>query len=137
MMHCGLDWCPDRRELRCHGCAADVRTNMRMETTLPPLAQPPKAKPPEVDLTCGAGAELKRVREALRMTQLEIATAVGMERTSITNIERGKQKLSLVLLKAIADALGMEVVVHLRPKATDGVSAPSAEAQPQRNEGAK
>jgi transcriptional regulator with XRE-family HTH domain len=50
------------------------------------------------------------------MSQGQIADAVGLVRTSITNIERGKQKLSLVTLKAIADALGMEVIVHLRPK---------------------
>jgi transcriptional regulator with XRE-family HTH domain len=89
---------------------------MRVETTLPPQAEPPKVAGPSEDLTCGAGAELRRVRKALRMSQGQIADAVGLVRTSITNIERGKQKLSLVTLKAIADALGMEVIVHLRPK---------------------
>jgi transcriptional regulator with XRE-family HTH domain len=90
---------------------------MRVEATLPPLVEPPRVKAPEVDLTCGAGAELKRVREALRISQKEVADAVGLERTSITNIERGRQKLSLVTFKAIADALGMEIVIHLKPKA--------------------
>ena len=89
---------------------------MRVEATLPPLAEPTKARVPTVDLTCGAGAELKRVREALRMTQAKVAAKVGLERTSITNIERGQQKLSLLTFKAIADALGMEVIVHLKPK---------------------
>lgn len=89
---------------------------MRVETTLPPLVAPLKIEGPQADLTCGVGAELKRVREALRINQSEVAKAVGLERTSITNIERGKQKLSLVTLRAIADALGMDVIIQLKPK---------------------
>lgn len=40
-----------------------------------------------------------------RMTQAELAALVDLERTSITNIEKGAQKLSLHVLYKICDVL--------------------------------
>lgn len=40
-----------------------------------------------------------------RMTQADLANAVGLERTSITNIEKGTQKVPLFSLYRICDAL--------------------------------
>ncbi len=40
------------------------------------------------------------------MTQGRLAAMVGLSRTSITNIERGRQKILLHTLSAIAEALG-------------------------------
>jgi transcriptional regulator with XRE-family HTH domain len=54
----------------------------------------------------------KKIRElrldsgrAQRMTQADLANAVGLERTSITNIEKGTQKVPLLSLYRISDAL--------------------------------
>lgn len=50
--------------------------------------------------------ELVRVkRELYALTQDELATRVGLTRTSITNIEKGRQRVQVHTLYAIADAL--------------------------------
>jgi len=41
------------------------------------------------------------------MTQDRLATLVGLSRTSITNIEKGRQRVSLHQLYRISDALGI------------------------------
>lgn len=43
-----------------------------------------------------------------RMTQAELAKLVDMERTSITNIEKGNQKVPLHVLFRIGEVLGVE-----------------------------
>ena len=49
------------------------------------------------------------------MTQEALAQAVDLTRTSITNVERGRQKLLVHTLVSIADALGV-VPGELLPK---------------------
>jgi transcriptional regulator with XRE-family HTH domain len=49
------------------------------------------------------------------MSQEEFAKAVGLSRTSITNIERGRQPVSLHTLYSMADILGIEAVDLLPP----------------------
>jgi transcriptional regulator with XRE-family HTH domain len=55
--------------------------------------------------------ELKELRLAANLPQVEVAERCGLTRTSITNIESGRQPLSLVTLEAIAAALGYEVQI--------------------------
>lgn len=52
-----------------------------------------------------------RMRRETRdgMTQEKLGHAVGLSRTSITNIERGRQHVSLHQLFALADALKVQV----------------------------
>lgn len=45
------------------------------------------------------------------MTQAQVAQRAGLQRTSITNIERGNQTLTEPTLNAIAGALGYKVKV--------------------------
>jgi transcriptional regulator with XRE-family HTH domain len=52
------------------------------------------------------GLRLKARRSLAHLTQDEMASKVGLGRTSITNIEQGKQPVSLHLLYRLADALG-------------------------------
>lgn len=57
------------------------------------------------------GPTIKALRTMKGMTQAELATAVGLERTSITNIEKQNQPITDVLANRIAAALGYRVVV--------------------------
>lgn len=61
------------------------------------------------------GERLRKLRENFdvaegRMTQAQLAAAVGLERTSITNIEKGIQKVSLHVLYGICSALNAKVI---------------------------
>jgi transcriptional regulator with XRE-family HTH domain len=53
------------------------------------------------------GARLRERRVALGMTQAELAQASGILRTSITNIEAGRQKAPLHVLYSICSALNV------------------------------
>ncbi|CAN7724567.1 helix-turn-helix transcriptional regulator [Variovorax sp. LjRoot290] len=60
------------------------------------------------------GDKVKKLRESQagtrgRMTQSELADLVGLERTSITNIERGNQKVPLHVLFRICEVLRASV----------------------------
>jgi transcriptional regulator with XRE-family HTH domain len=57
------------------------------------------------------GAQIKEFRIERGLTQQQLATAVGLERTSITNIEGGNQRVAVDMLYAIGAALGYQVTV--------------------------
>jgi transcriptional regulator with XRE-family HTH domain len=64
------------------------------------------------------GAQLKAIRtnsSNRQLTQEKLASIVGLERTSITNIEAGKQRLPLHVLYELCNALGVEVSEVLPP----------------------
>lgn len=49
------------------------------------------------------------------LTQAELAKYVGLERTSITNLEKGSQKVPLHVLYAVCNTLDVDVVDVLPP----------------------
>lgn len=51
------------------------------------------------------GRRIGRIRRTRRITQESLAAAIGLTRTSVTNIERGRQKLLLHTLADIAASL--------------------------------
>lgn len=53
-----------------------------------------------------------------KMTQADLASAIGLERTSITNIEKGIQKLPLHVLYRICEVFDADVA-SLLPAAAD------------------
>ncbi len=55
------------------------------------------------------GARLHERRLEVGLTQGQVATLVGVLRTSVTNIEAGRQKPPLHLLYALCLALGIEI----------------------------
>jgi transcriptional regulator with XRE-family HTH domain len=61
------------------------------------------------------GQRLRAVRRERGYTQDQVATAVSLERTSITNIESGRQRLPIHTLYEYCDALGVEVAEVLPP----------------------
>jgi transcriptional regulator with XRE-family HTH domain len=54
------------------------------------------------------GKRIRAAREELGLTQKALASLVRLTRTSVTNIERGKQKLLVHTLVDFAKALGVD-----------------------------
>lgn len=54
------------------------------------------------------GERIRQQRMAVNMTQEELATSIGMLRTSIVNIEAGRQKPPLHVIYQICHQLGIE-----------------------------
>ncbi|GLQ48388.1 hypothetical protein GCM10007862_34390 [Dyella lipolytica] len=52
------------------------------------------------------GSKLREGREAAGLTQDQLAKAVGLSRTSVTNIERGRQRLMLDQFESLCSAVG-------------------------------
>jgi transcriptional regulator with XRE-family HTH domain len=51
------------------------------------------------------GRRLREARREMRLTQGALAESVGLSRTSLTNIEKGRQKILVHTLFALATAL--------------------------------
>lgn len=51
------------------------------------------------------GAKIKQLRISKKYNQTELAEKIGLERTSVTNIETGKQKVTLATLYNISKFL--------------------------------
>jgi transcriptional regulator with XRE-family HTH domain len=60
---------------------------------------------PSVNLRADIGKRLRLARETAGVTQLELAEAIGLTRTSIANIEAGRQGLLLEDAAAVARKL--------------------------------
>lgn len=54
------------------------------------------------------GQRLREAREAAHLSQDAVARRVGLSRTSITNIERGRQHVALHMLYRFASAVGAQ-----------------------------
>ncbi len=63
------------------------------------------------------GRVVRAQRESAGMTQGELARLVGMTRTSISNIESGRQKLQIHTLYDVARALEVQPEALLPPQA--------------------
>lgn len=61
------------------------------------------------------GRDIRTMRRSRGLTQQQLAELVGLERTSITNIEAGNQSVPVPKLGAICAALGYELVLTFRP----------------------
>jgi len=66
------------------------------------------------------GDQVKAYRDQSEMTQQQLGELVGLSRTSITNIERGRQHVSLHHIFAIAGALKVSPAALLPPAETVG-----------------
>lgn len=81
------------------------------------------------------GSRLRQQRCRLGLTQTQVAAATGLLRTSVTNIEAGRQKAPLQVLYVLCAALRVEPASVLPSLAT--VAAPNAPAAvPRRLDGA-
>ena len=55
------------------------------------------------------GANMKKIREAKKMSQGDICRALEVDRAFISNLESGKRNPTLATIKRIADALDVSV----------------------------
>jgi len=71
----------------------------------------------EERLYAGLGRRIRSFREGTegtsRMTQAELAQLVGLERTSITNIEKGTQKVPLHVLYRLCEVFNVDILAAL------------------------
>ena len=67
-----------------------------------------------MDLKNTLGPTLKALRKSRRLTQQEIALAVGLERTSICNIELQRQAVTDMLVTRWAEKCGCQVIVKFK-----------------------
>lgn len=60
-----------------------------------------------MDVSSRFGARLRELRRERNMTQLRMATDFGIDRSFISDVERGRKSISLPMLEVIALGLGM------------------------------
>jgi transcriptional regulator with XRE-family HTH domain len=64
------------------------------------------------------GAKLATARQDANFTQAELASKIGLSRTSVTNIEKGRQPVQLYLVARISQVLDLEISDLLPAKET-------------------
>jgi transcriptional regulator with XRE-family HTH domain len=67
-----------------------------------------------VDLCSKLGAEVKMLRAERGLTQEALALSAGVDRTYVSQLERGIANPSLAILCRIADAIGVDLTVSFR-----------------------
>lgn len=81
------------------------------------------------DINRRFGRLLARCRNRAGISQDDLAQAIGLTRTSVTNIERGRQPVQLPTLYLIAEKLGVELVDLLPAPPKSNVNMPVEGAQ--------
>lgn len=77
---------------------------------------------PENEFYLSLGRAIKARREALNLTQSALAAQMGLSRTSITNIERGRQRLLIDQFCRIAGILRCDHGLLLKGLLADSVA---------------
>jgi DNA-binding XRE family transcriptional regulator len=67
------------------------------------------APPPSTYISDRFGARLRTLRKGRNMTQLDMAIEFGIDRSFISDVERGKKAISLPLLEVIAIGFGLSL----------------------------
>jgi ribosome-binding protein aMBF1 (putative translation factor) len=68
----------------------------------------------KADIEVRVAIQIAKAREKARLTQGQLAKAVGTTQSAISRIERADQNLTLATLSKIAGALHSELVVQLK-----------------------
>ncbi len=55
------------------------------------------------------GQNIKNFRKSKQISQIDLAVAVGIDRSYLSEIENGRRNLSINILYAIADALEVKI----------------------------
>ena len=99
-------------------------TGLRLALPLPPpppqaaVPPPPAAKPaprrpaaprsPQTDVDAPDGTELRERREALKLSQKEVAAAAGLSRGLVAEVERGRRANALTRLRISETLIALE-----------------------------
>lgn len=75
---------------------------------------PVKQAPPRLDITSRFGRRLRHLREVKGMTQTEVAEAFGIDRTFISDLERGRKSVCLPTMEIFALGFGVSISDLLR-----------------------
>jgi transcriptional regulator with XRE-family HTH domain len=77
----------------------------------------PKAEPEQpIDKTFGLGSVIKSARESRGLSQAQLATRCDVERTTITNLEAGRQTLMIAVAVKIFEVLDYDFQISVKPK---------------------
>jgi transcriptional regulator with XRE-family HTH domain len=68
-----------------------------------------------VDFYERLGAQISAARTERRITQAQLSSEIGLTRSSVANIEVGKQRITVETLVKIAQALGREPATLIPP----------------------
>lgn len=71
---------------------------------------------PKADRNKGLSQVLRQLRRRAKVSQATAAEAMGLERTSMCNIEGGSQTITIEKLHEFAQCIGHEVTVSFKPK---------------------
>ena len=80
----------------------------QIHSSVPPVQREPiySRRPPNyflpLDVSSRFGVRLRELRRERRMTQLRMAVEFGIDRTFISDVERGRKSISLPMLEVLA-----------------------------------
>lgn len=80
----------------------------------------------KADRNKGLSAVLRKLRQGANVSQAAVAEAMGLERTSMCNIEGGSQAITIEKLHDFAECIGVDVTVSFKPRRKGPGSAPVA-----------
>ena len=66
-----------------------------------------KPKPNNADVFVNLGERIRKLRNKRGWTQVIMAEKIGMDRSFIADVERGKRNISLLYLVVLADGFGI------------------------------
>ena len=67
------------------------------------------------------GAALRRRRRSIPLSQAKLGRRTGLRQATISALENGEQGVELRTLVNVTTALGLEVVIRERPKASENI----------------
>jgi transcriptional regulator with XRE-family HTH domain len=67
------------------------------------------------DLLRLAGQRVREARKGAGITQSQLAQRIGMQRTSVANLEAGRQDMTITRLAGIAQVLSLDLAAFIRP----------------------
>ena len=86
---------------------------VRRDATPSPSRKPENLYLPR-DVSSRFGLRLRELRRQRNMTQLRMATDFGIDRTFISDVERGRKSISLPMLEVLALGLNISLSELLR-----------------------
>jgi DNA-binding XRE family transcriptional regulator len=87
--------------------SADSSADRAAEVSAPDAASIAPVNSPALDISSRFGLRLRELRRERNLTQLRMARDFGIDRSFISDVERGRKSISLPMLEVIA--LGMKV----------------------------